>query len=48
MTLEVFSNLCDSILFFDSIQGQAGQSSECPDLAVGVSVHCWGGGLDDL
>ena len=30
------------------IQGQAGPSSEQPDLAVGVPVHCRGVGLDDL
>jgi len=27
------------------IQGQAGQGSEHPDRAVGVSVHCWEGRL---
>jgi len=30
------------------IQGQAGQGSEQPDLAVRVPVHCKGVGLDDL
>jgi len=29
-------------------QGQAGWGSEYPDGAVGVSVHCGGGGIDDL
>ena len=30
------------------IQGQAGWGSEQSDLAVGVSLHCKGVGLDDL
>ena len=30
------------------IQGQAGQGSEQPDLAVRVPVHCKGVGLEDL
>jgi len=30
------------------IQGQAGQGSEQPDLAVGVPVHCRGVGSDYL
>ena len=29
-------------------QGQAGQGSEQPDLAVGVPVHCRGVGVDQL
>ena len=29
-------------------QGQTGQCSEHPDLAVGVLVHCRGVGLDTL
>ena len=32
----------------EDIQGQAGPCSEQPDLAVTVSVHCRGVGLDDL
>jgi len=30
------------------IQGQTGQGSEQPDVAVGVPAHCRGVGLDDL
>jgi len=30
------------------IQGQAGQGSAQPDLAVDVPVHCRGAALDDL
>jgi len=30
------------------VQGQAGPGSEQPDLAVDVSVHCRGVGLNDL
>jgi len=30
------------------IQGQAGPSSEQPELAVDVSVHCKGVGLDGI
>jgi len=30
------------------IHGQAGEGSEQPDLAVGISVCCRGVGLDDL
>jgi len=29
-------------------KGQAGQSSEHPDLTVSISVHCRGVGQDDL
>ena len=29
-------------------QGQAGRGSEQPDVAVGVPVHYWEVGLDDL
>jgi len=29
-------------------QGQAGQGSEQPDLAVGVPAYCMGVGLDEL
>jgi len=30
------------------IQGQVGQGSEQPNLAVDVSVHCRGAGPDDI
>ena len=30
------------------LQGQAGQGSEQPDLAVGAPVHCRGVGLNDI
>lgn len=32
----------------EDTHGQVGQGSECPDVAVGVSVHCRRVGLDDF
>lgn len=30
------------------IQGQAGQRTEQPDIAIGVPIHCSGVGIGDL
>jgi len=32
----------------EDTHGQVGRGSECPDVAVGVSVHCRTVGLDDF
>ena len=38
----------DKCPILGGIQGQAGQRSEQPDLAVGGPIHCRGVGPDDL
>jgi len=46
--LEQVAQRSDGCPVSGDMQGQAGQGSEQPDLAVGVPVQCRGVGLDDL
>jgi len=46
--MEQVAQICGGCLIPGGIQGQAGQSSERPDLTVDVPVHCRGVGLDSL